>query len=124
MISFSIPYPDTPKKKSTWSKEYGLNAIYAGKHWSRRKKDSEFWHWLVLSELRRQGIEPILFKGPVKITFYWNDKLDLDNEGYKTKLIIDSLKGKLICDDDKRYVRELHSYWHDENYILVKLEEI
>ena len=124
MISFIIPYPDTTKKKSVWSKEYGLNAIYAGKHWTRRKRDSDFWHYLVLSELRKQGIEQRIFKKPVKITFYWNDNLDLDNEGYKTKLIIDSLKGKLIYDDDKKYVRELHSYWHDENYILVKLEEL
>lgn len=122
MISFIIPYPTTPKKKSAWSKEYGLNAIYSGKHWSRRKKDSEFWHYLVLSELRKQGIEPDLFKKPVKITFYHNDKMDIDNHAYIGKMVVDSLKGYLIVDDTRKYFTEVRHKFHDKDYIKIEVE--
>lgn len=51
-----IEYPKTKAGKRQWGKEYGLNAIYAGKHWSRRKADSEYWHSLTHAALVRAGI--------------------------------------------------------------------
>lgn len=122
-MTFIIPYPKTKDGRKAWAKEYGLNAIYAGKHWSKRKKDSEFWHYLVLSELRRQGIERNVFKKPVKITFYWNDNLDIDNHSYMGKMIADALKGYLIEDDRKKYYVEVTHKFHKNDYILVKVEE-
>ena len=41
---FTIEYPKSLKG-------YSLNDIYAGKHWAKRKKDSDYWHWLVRGEL-------------------------------------------------------------------------
>ena len=78
-IVFEIPYPPTKAGRTAWSKLYGLNAYWAGKHWSQRKKDAEYWHYLVRAELRRQGVKPRVFKHPVYITFYHNDGLDIDN---------------------------------------------
>lgn len=121
MISFIIPYP---KEKSKFCKQYGLNSIYAGKHWTKRKADKDYWRLLVKSELTKQKINKNIFKNPVIITFYWRDGLDIDNHAYMTKLIIDSLKGHLLVDDDKRYVIGIIHKFHTDNNILVEIEEI
>ena len=52
---FTIEYPKSLKG-------YSLNDIYAGKHWTKRKKDSDYWHWLVRGELSEQGVKKKLFK--------------------------------------------------------------
>lgn len=89
--------------RTAWSKLYGLNAYWTGKHWSQRKKDAEYWHYLVRAELRRQGVKPRVFKHPVYITFYHNDGLDIDNHAAVGKMVVDALKGVLIADDDRKH---------------------
>ena len=61
-IVFEIPYPPTKAGRTAWSKLYGLNAYWTGKHWSQRKKDAEYWHcsaclemYAKPSEVRRTG---------------------------------------------------------------------
>lgn len=54
-IVFEIPYPPTKAGRTAWSKQYGLNTYWSGKHWAQRKKDADYWHYLVRSELRRAG---------------------------------------------------------------------
>ena len=122
-MRFRIPYPDSKAGKAQWAKEYGFNAYYAGKHWARRKRDAEYWHTLVRSELRKQGIKPRCFKGPVIISFWWNDRLDIDNHAAMGKMIVDAIKGVLIEDDSRRYVRGVGHLFHDESYILVEVAE-
>ena len=120
-LSFTIPYPATKKGRSAWAKQYGFNAVYAGKHWAKRKQDSDYWHSLVKAELRRQGLGRKPFDKPVRITFWWNDGLDLDNTAYMRKLIIDGMKDIVITDDDKRYVVGLCDKIHAGNEILVEV---
>lgn len=122
MIKFTIPYPKG-KKKAAFCKQYGLNAIYAGKHWNKRKDDKDYWHLLVPQCLREQGVKREVFKKPVVIAFYWNDGLDIDNHAYMAKLIIDSLKGYLLTEDDKRYVVEVVHRFHDGECILIEMSE-
>lgn len=119
-----IPYPKTAAGKRQWSREYGLNAIYSGKHWTKRQKDSQYWHALVKEQLQEQNIAKKPFERPVRIVFSWNSRLDIDNEAYKRKLIIDALKGWVIYDDTKRYVRELADKITSEEYIIVEIEEV
>lgn len=119
-----IPYPKTAAGKRQWSREYGLNAIYSGKHWTKRQKDSQYWHALVKEQLQEQNIAKKPFELPVRIVFSWNSRLDIDNEAYKRKLIIDALKGWVIYDDTKRYVRELGDRITSEEYIIVEIEEV
>jgi hypothetical protein len=121
-VRFVIPYPSTKAGKSQWTKEYGLNAYYAGKHWSKRKRDAEFWHSLVRSELRKQ-LKPRLFKEPVIVSFWWNDRLDIDNHAAMGKMIVDAMKGILIEDDTRRYVHGVGHLFHDEDCILVEVAE-
>ena len=84
-----IEYPKTKAGKRQWGKEYGMNAIYAGKHWSRRKADSEYWHSLTHAALVRAGIPRNPAQKPVSIDFWWDDRLDLDNHAYMAKMIVD-----------------------------------
>lgn len=121
---FLIPYPKTAKERKNWNKWYGLNSIYAGKYWNERKKDSEYWHWLVVAELRRQKVPLKIFERPVKITFFWNDNLDIDNHAYMGKLIADALKGRLITDDNRRFYRSVCHDFHDGDHIRVLMEEV
>lgn len=122
-MKFRIPYP--PKSEmAEWNKEYGLNSIYSGKHWTKRNADSEFWHNLVYTYLRQQKILKKPFDEPVRITFYWNDNLDCSNHAYMGKLIEDGIKGYLIKDDSKKYVKGISHFFHDKDYIEVVIEAI
>lgn len=84
--------------------EYSLNKIYAGVHWTKRQKQAEKMHWMVLSALKKAGIKKRIYKGPVTIQLSYNTRLDIDNHGYLSKLIIDGLKGYVIADDTKKHV--------------------
>lgn len=120
--SFVIPYPTTPKAKAAWNKQFGMNAIYAGKHWSVRRKDAEFWHLLTKAAINKAGCKP--FDMPVHIVFFWNDRMDISNHAYMAKLIEDGMKGRLIIDDSPKYVRGITHLYHGEDYIKVEIKEI
>lgn len=122
--NFRIPYPASKAEQKRWSKEYGVNAYYAGKHWAVRKRDADFWHWLTTLNMNQQNIRRTPFKRPVIITFRWNDKLDLDNHAVMGKMIVDAMKGRLIENDDRRFVRGICHYFHDEDYISVEIKEV
>lgn len=117
---FMIPYP----RMKDFCKRFGLNAIYAGKHWSRRREDSRYWHELVAMELSRQEIRCSIYKRPVCISFYWDDRMDCSNHAYLGKMIEDALKGRLIQDDSRKYVKGICHWFHDKHYILVEITEL
>lgn len=121
---FIIPYPKTDAGKKQWNKNYGLNAYYAGKHWSQRKRDAEYWHMITLSAMAKQGVRKRPFQNPVVITFYWNDKLDCSNHAIMGKMIEDSMRGRVIQDDSRKWVKGIEHYFHDKDYILVSIREI
>lgn len=123
MIRFSIPYPSGKKQRSAWCREFGLNAIYSGKHWAARKNDAVLWHALTIGALNKAGINH-LFVCPVSISFLWNDRLDLSNHAYMAKMIEDALKGRVIVDDSKGFVDEIHHLFWDKDEIGVVVEEL
>ena len=122
--SFVIPYPKTDAGKKLWSREYGLNAYYAGKHWAKRRADADRWHRLVAYEMERQKVRRTPMKNAVILTFYWNDRLDLSNHAAMAKMIEDAMKGRIIKDDSRRFVRGIEHYFHDEDYIRVVAREV
>lgn len=132
MIEFYIPYPDIKgtrtsgkkKQKRTLGNTYGLNAYYAGKHYMERAKDAEFWHLWTLKWLREQRIPKQLYTKPVKITFWWDDKLDVDNHAVMEKFIVDALKGYLIVDDSRKYVAGKLSFFGVDKIIKIQIETI
>lgn len=122
ICTFYIPYPDNPKLKALWNKEYGMNAIYAGKHWSKRRKDAEYWHALTRQAIRKAGITKP-FEKPVIITFRWDDRMDISNHAYMGKMIEDAMKGIIIEDDDPKHVCGIEHYMGCMGCIQVKVRE-
>lgn len=122
--SFLIPYPPTKAGKKDWSRRYGLNAYWSGKHWAQRKEDADFWHMLVRLEMNRQRVRRKPFEKAVKITMLFNDRLDGSNHAIYFKLIEDAMKGRVIQDDSRRWVRSCEMGFHEQDYILVKVEEV
>ena len=122
--TFRIDYPKTAAEKKRWMKEYGFNSYWAGKHWAKRKNDAQFWHMFTHSEMNRQHIAKNIFDKPVFITFYWNDRLDCTNHAAMAKMIEDAMKGILIHDDSRRYVKGVCSFFHEHDYILVVVREV
>lgn len=112
-----------PESKSSLG-EYSLNKIYQGRHWAKRKQDADYWHYRVLSELRRQNIPRRFFQKAVHINFWFNSRLDSDNHGYIVKLIIDGFKGYLISDDNKRHVKSHTVDFWDGDGVKIEIKEV
>lgn len=121
---FTIPYPKTKAGMKQFCKEFGMNSLYSGKHWSKRREDAKYIHQTVRAALMEQRIPHRMFQKPVCVTFFWNDRLDLDNHSYAGKLILDTLKGYLIKDDDRRFVREINHRFYNESRITVEVKPI
>lgn len=121
MISFAIPYPATKAGKTAFCARFGLNAYYSGKHWAQRKKDADELHALTLLALRKAGISKGVLPGPAEIRFSFDDGLDVDNHAVIAKAVTDALKGYLIQDDNRRWLRKVsHEFW-DGGAILVEV---
>lgn len=112
MIRFTIPYPPAKKDKAAFCKRFGLNAYYAGKHWSQRKDDARDLHMLTEFSMKRAHIRKQLVNYPVSVRFLWDDGLDLDNHAVLGKAIVDAMKGYILPDDNRRWVKEItHRFW-------------
>ncbi len=72
----------------------------------------------------RSNKHPQVFDKPVEIIAYFNDNLDCSNHASELKMIEDGLKGILIVDDNKNYVKGISMYFHGENYIKVVVKEV
>ena len=104
--------------------KYSLNQIYAGTSWRKRQRIVTQVHNLVAHTLKELKIERELFKKPVIISLCYNSRLDIDNHGYLSKLIMDGLKGYLIKDDTRKYVKELRQSFWDDLGVLVEVWEV
>ena len=123
-VMFKIDYPPTKAGKTAWNSRYGLNAYYAGKHWAVRKKDAEYWHTITRAAVRECIKKPVILDDPVVIEAYFNDNMDASNHAAILKMVEDSLKGLLIHDDNRRYVKGVSMFFHNEDYIKVILREV
>ena len=124
MISFTIPYPTTKAAMAAWNRRYGLNAYYAGKHYQQRKRDAEALHGLARVAMKKARVKKQMVKGPVEVRFYWDDGLDCDNHAVIGKAVVDAMKGWVLPDDNRRWVRKVsHEFW-DGGAIRVEVAEI
>ena len=120
---FYIPYPKTSKEKSAWNKRFGMNAYMGRKNYYARMKDVNDIHNLVYYCLKKDHVKKEIFKAPVEINFYWNDRQDCDNHSALGKMIVDALKGYLIKDDSPKYFQKVtHEFWKG-NTIKVVVKE-
>jgi len=116
MIRFTIPLKVNA--------EYGLNKVYAGVHWSKRKKQAEEIHELVYYSMMQQNVPPVLYKKPVIIQFSFKSNLDLDNHGYLIKMLIDGMKDYILKDDSKKYVKEIRQKFWGGDGVLIEIWEV
>jgi hypothetical protein len=121
-MTITIPYPKSKAGMKEFCKRFGLNAIYAGKHWAKRREDSEYWHNTVHATLMQQRIPRKMYDRPVTIVYYWNDNLDCSNHAYIGKMIEDALKGWVIQNDSRRYVKEIVHKFHDGDCIVIEVK--
>lgn len=122
--SFIIDYPATASGKKKWACNFGLNSYYSGKHWAKRKEDADYWHMLTIAALSKAKIRRKPFDKPVVITFYWDDNLDIDNHSVMGKMIVDALKGRLLRDDNRKWVKGVSHLFHESSYIRVVIQEV
>lgn len=122
-VSFRIPYPASEAGRKEWNRRFGLNSYWSGKHWTKRRGDAEYWHFLVRAEMDRQGVRKRPFDRPVSIAMYFNDRLDCSNHAIYFKLTEDAMKGRVIRDDSRRWVKGCEVYFHDEDCIRVEVRE-
>lgn len=123
-VTFTIPYPPTKKGKALWAKLYGFNRFYAGVHWAQRKEAADFWHALTKSRLGACKVRRRTFAGPVKLTFWFNDRLDLSNHAVMVKFIEDAMTKWVIEDDGPKWVREIVLRFHEEDCVRVEVKEV
>jgi hypothetical protein len=87
------------------------NKLYAGRHWSFRQEEAQRVHQLIMYSPERIEFTQNPFKEvypscDIIITAYF-DKRPLDPDNICAKLYIDGLKGSIIKDDAKKYVRSV-----------------
>lgn len=92
----------------------GMNKIYAGVHWTVRKKQAMEMHEITANSIKDQ-CTPKIFDTPVNVKIWYNTRMDIDNHGYLSKMIIDGMKGLFIEDDTRKYVKSLYQGFHEKN---------
>lgn len=107
---------------------YSLNAVYSGKgNWqaqqAKRSEDKRLWRALTISAMNKARVSRKPFEGPADIMFLWDDGLDADNHAYVAKLVVDAMKGRLLKNDSRKYVRSVTYGFHDRGNILVRVSE-
>lgn len=102
-----------------------LNKIYSGGHYYERQNYSKGIHTLVRGQLKRQLPEHIHSRPVIITVSFPEDNLDIDNHSYFTKCVIDSLKGYLIVDDSRKYVKGVIQIFEPGlKNIRVRIEEV
>lgn len=116
-VEFSIPYPPSKEGKKIWAKEYSLNAYYSGKHWSKRKKDADYWHSLTSFYARNIKTK---FTEPVTISYLFDDNLDISNHAAICKMIEDAIVRRgIIPNDTQKWVRGMFIGVNNKEQITV-----
>lgn len=121
MIRFTIPYPPTKAGMAAWNRRYTLNAYWAGKSYHARNRDAREIHNLAALCMKKAGVPKKLLDEPVEVWFFWNDGLDADNHAALGKMILDAMKGCLLRDDSRRWVKGVHHAFWEGEYIRVEV---
>ena len=119
-----IPYPKTMAGKKEWNKRYSLNAYWRGKPYHERAADARFWHALTKMAMDAAHCRKHPFENPVEIVIYWDDALDVDNHAAMGKMIVDAMKGRVIRDDSRKWLKRLTHDWNEDGIIRVVVSEV
>ena len=104
-------------------KTISLNALYAGKHWTFRKKTKDEYKKIVEKELANYDHNTYRY---MSIHIRYNSRLDVDNNVLVSKFVADTLvANKWILDDSTKYYKSLRIVFDEtveKNYCEVKVD--
>lgn len=103
---FPLAFPRPVKIVLPGERPPSWNDSYAGQHWTKRQTVIQRVRMAVRAAIDPETVDP--FTVPVRVTvtvFFASKPQDADN--IPAKLYIDALKGWLLADDDRRYVRSV-----------------
>ncbi len=84
------------------------NAAYAGQHWAKRAEVVARIRAAVRAALDPDQCQPFTVPVDVEVAVYFASRPQ-DADNIPAKLYIDGLKGWLLVDDDRRYVRSVRT---------------
>ena len=99
------------------------NRIYSGIHYSIRQSHIDLIHGLTIQAMKEYGIEKKPLNYPVKCTYWFDDRLDLSNNSYVMKMIEDAMKGWIIKDDSRNYIKQITMKWWNGGGVKVRVEK-
>ena len=74
--------------------------------------DAEELHMIARAAMHKAGIRNRMLDRPVKVRFYWDDGLDCDNHAVLGKAFLDAMKGYILPDDNRKWVKMVsHEFW-------------
>lgn len=82
------------------------NVLYSQSHWTKRYELAQTIHTYMIASLP-PGWKRFDETVDISITAYFKDSRLRDSDNVASKLYIDGLKGRLILDDDTRFVRRV-----------------
>ncbi|MHA1400178.1 MAG: RusA family crossover junction endodeoxyribonuclease [Candidatus Heimdallarchaeaceae archaeon] len=80
------------------------NTLYSSNNWRVRKRVADEVHQMISAYVPRKMITGLV---DIEIIANYKHKRRRDSDNVESKLVIDSLKGKVIEDDDTRFVRNV-----------------
>ena len=81
-----------------------------GRSGSGTQKNSTLW------PRKKAPSRTQVVKGPVEDIFRWNDGLDVDNHAVMGKAFLDAMKGYILPDDNREWVRKVsHEFWENDS---------
>jgi len=102
------------------------NSLYEQQHWSKRQELARTIHEYMLGSLPpgwRRFTKPV----DITITAYYKNNLHRDSDNIASKLYIDGLKGRLLEDDDTRFVRRVTTEAVNgagRNEVVIEIKEV
>lgn len=91
--------------------------------WYTRKSSMQTLHQLVHVRLAAEKIPKAPMAGAAEVTFYWNDRWDIDNHAILGKAFVDALKGWVLQDDNRKHLVAVHHRFWDGDDIKVEVTE-
>ncbi len=81
-----------------------LNDWYSGKHWYQRQNTKNKYGKIFGDLLEAAGVEKM---DRFKVSILFNSRLDTDNVVGLSKILVDTMKGVYIKEDNKKFYRGL-----------------
>lgn len=113
-MKIELPYPSD-------FGQYSTNRYYSGKPFPVRNRDKDVWKWIVYSALLKAKIPKRPLDYPVEIIFSFDDRLDCSNHSIVEKMIEDALKGWVLKDDTRKWVKRITTEFNDEKRLTVEV---